>query len=193
MRLLRKLRMNDLMRAVRVLGLLVGTSCSASAATCENIEKAREAAYFPYVRLVSDEISEARKNDGTAPINTIINRLANKYEQFTRAGDLVSLRKLVAIGLFTAMAARKEPLDVTFKLVCELARKPQPPENVIDPLLCATIAVYGARRDDAANRALALGMIDRARKNLATDRDPAGAKYLFETISPIVAVCAASQ
>ena len=82
---------------------------------------------------------------------------------------------------------------MTFKLVCELARKPQPPENVIDPLLCATIAVYGARRDDAANRALALGMIERARKNLATDRDPAGAKYLFETISPIVAVCAASQ
>jgi hypothetical protein len=116
--------------------------------------------------------------------------MAYRYEQFTRAGDLNSLRKLVALGLFTATAAKREPLDVTFKLVCELAKNPPSPENVIDPLICATIALDGARRDDAANRAMALAMIDRARKNLATDHDPAGARYLFETISPIVAACA---
>jgi hypothetical protein len=139
---------------------------------------------------VLDDLSTARKSDSTAPINTVINRMAYRYEQFTRAGDLNSLRKLVALGLFTATAAKREPLDVTFKLVCELAKNPPSPENVIDPLICATIALDGARRDDAANRAMALAMIDRARKNLATDHDPAGARYLFETISPIVAACA---
>lgn len=177
------------MRTVRVFGLLIATSCSTAAATCEHFEKARDAAYDPYIHLVLDDLSTAQKNDSTAPINTVIDRMAHKYEQFTHAGDLTSLRKLVALGLFTAMAAKREPLDVTFKLVCGLAKNPLAPENVIDPLVCATIALDGARRHDAANRAVALAMIDRARKNLATDHDPAGARYLFETISPIVVAC----
>lgn len=174
-------------------GLLVATSCSTAAATCEHFEKARDAAYHPYVRLVLEDLSTAQKSDASVPISTVIDRMARKYEQSMRAGDLTSLRKLVALGLFTAMAAKREPLDVTFKLVCELAKHPQPPENVIAPLVCATIAVGGPRREDAANQAMALAMTESAKTNLSTDHDPAGAKFLFETISPIVTACATSQ
>jgi hypothetical protein len=119
--------------------------------------------------------------------------MARKYEQLTRAGDLTSLRKLVALGLFTATAAKREPLDATFKLVCGLAKHPEAPKNVLDPLVCATIAVDGARREDAGNRAMALAMTESAKKNLSADHDPAGAKFLVETISPIVTTCATSR
>jgi hypothetical protein len=172
-------------------GIFLLASSSAGAA-CDNFETARNAAYMPYMRLVSEEIAAAQMSDSGTSTNTTINRLAAKYEQYTRVGDLVALRKLIALDLFTAFAAKREPLDVTFKLTCELARKPRPPENVIDPLVCATIALDGSRRGDAANRSIATDMIDRAKKNLATDRDPAGARGLFDTIAPVVLACAAA-
>lgn len=172
-------------------GIFLLASSSADAA-CNNFETARNAAYVPYIRLVSDEITAAQKSDGGTPINAAINRLAAKYDQYMRVGDLSALRKLIALGLFTAFAAKREPPEASFKLVCELAKKPLPPENVIDPLVCATIALDGSRRDDAANRSMARDMIDRAKKNLATDRDPAAARGLFDTIAPVVLACAAA-
>lgn len=174
-------------------GLLVATSCSAAAATCEPFEKARDAAYHTYTGLVLDELSAARKSDPSVSVNTVIDGMVRKYEQATRAGDLVALRKLIAIGLLTATAAKREPLDVTFKLVCQLAKHPEAPKNVLDPLACATIAVDGARRENVENRATALAMIESANKNLPADQNPAGAKFLIETISPIVTACATSR
>jgi hypothetical protein len=44
--------------------------------------------------------------------------------------------------------------DVSFKLVCESAKKHLPPVNVHDPLICAVIAVDRLWLNDPANRSL---------------------------------------
>lgn len=174
------------------LAFFTGFSCSVQAA-CDNFEAARKAAYFNYAKLVVDGIKEAQKSEGGTPINTVINQLAHKYEQFARAGDEQALRKLIGLGLFTAIAANREPLDVTLNLACGMAKRQPPPENVLEPLACATIVVDGSHRENPANRSTARAMVDLAKKNLTTDHSPAGARSLFDTIAPIITACASES
>ena len=59
-----------------------------------------------------------------------------------------------------------------------------------DPLACALTALYGSRRDDAANLTLAKEMLELAKTNLAIDPEPADARYRMETVAPIIEGCA---
>lgn len=180
-----------LVQTIQAAGLLLLASQAEGLGACDNFDAARKAAYFPYITGVSDEITAAQKNSSGASINTVIGDLSNTYLQHARAGDGNAVRKLIGLGLFTAYAAKQEPLDVTFKLVCESAKQRMPPINVADPLACATIALDGTRRANAENRTLAKDMITLARSNLTTDRDTAGAKKLFDTVANTALACAA--
>jgi hypothetical protein len=107
-----------------------------------------------------------------------------------KVGDARAVRLLIGLGLYTAIATNKEPLDVTFKLACEAAKRGLAPRNVADPLTCAVIALYGSRWDNAVNRALAKEMFELAKTNLASDPDPVDAGNRLEIAAPIIEKCA---
>jgi hypothetical protein len=162
-----------------------------AAEPCSDIERARQATYLQYAKLVVDDVNTARKNTSNVPFNTAIQQLGASYVRTARFGDTVALRKLIGLGLFTALAANAQPLDTTFKLVCELAQRAPQPLLTLDPLTCAVIAVDGARRDDQENRALARYMVDLARVRMASDPNGPAAHTLFDGILPIITRCGA--
>jgi hypothetical protein len=159
------------------------------AAPCVNLEAARKASYTPYIELVVDDIKAIDRGRGDAAFTASMNELSSTYARGATAGSAGDVRKLIGIGLFTAMASNAEPLDVTFKLVCESAKKLLPPRNVLDPLACAVIAVDRSRRQAPANRQLANDMIELARSTLASDPDPVSARNAFAAISQPVLQC----
>jgi hypothetical protein len=108
-----------------------------TAAGCLNFDAARNASYVQYIRLVVDEVKSSIAGKGDAALNASIQELSGKYAGLANAGDVVAVSKLIGLGLFTTFAANREPLDVTFKLACESAKKHLPPANVLDPLTCA--------------------------------------------------------
>jgi hypothetical protein len=59
---------------------------------------------------------------GDAAFNAAIGEPGNTYARGATAGDGAAVRKLIGIGLFTAMAADTEPLDAPFRLACESAK-----------------------------------------------------------------------
>jgi hypothetical protein len=160
----------------------------AAAAGCLIFDAARNAAYVQYIRLVVDEVKSSI-GKGDAAVNASVQELSSKYAGLANVGDVVAVRKLIGLGLFTTFAANREPLDVTFKLACESARKHLPPVNVLDPLTCAVIAVDRSRLNEPANQKLAKEMIEMARSNLESDKNGAGARNLFETTSQAVLSC----
>jgi hypothetical protein len=180
--------MRNISKIASVVSLLFIIPRSGIAAGCLNFDAARNASYVQYIRLVADEVKSATGN-GNVAFNASIQELSNKYSRLASAGDVVAVRKLIGLGLFTTFAANREPLDVTFKLACEAARRHLPPVNVLDPLTCAVIAVDRSRLNDPANQQLARDMIELARGNLESDKNGIGARNLLESTSQAVLSC----
>jgi hypothetical protein len=164
-------------------------SSPSNARSCVNFDAARKASYVPYIQLVLGDIESIKRGRGDADFNAAIGELGNTYARGANFGDNVAIRKLIGIGLFTAMVANTEPLDVTFRLACESAKQQLPPRNVLDPLICAVIAVDRSRGDKPANRPLATDMIELAKSNLASDPNATAARTLFATVSGPVMSC----
>ena len=171
---------------------LAATSAPVRAAEpCPDIERARQATYVQYAKLIADDLNGIHKSAPNLPINTALQQATATYARAASAGDMLALRKLIGVGLFTAYAAHTAPPEATFKLVCELARRSSQPALSLDPLTCAVIAVDGARRDDQRNRALAGQMVDLARARMASDPNGSAARALFEDALPIITACGA--
>jgi len=162
-----------------------------AAESCAGIDRARQTAYLQYARLVADDVAALSKSNPDVPFNTKMENLGRTYARGTAFGDVVALRKLIGLGLFTAYATKAPPPDTTFKLICELARRDLRPGLTIDPLICGVIAVDGARRDNHDNRTLARQMINRARTRIATDPNGPAAQKMFDDLAPIVTACSA--
>ena len=158
-------------------------------AACDNFDQARGVAYLPFMLIARDEIKAVQKRNDNDSFQAAIEELTKNNVPLLKVGDPRAVRLLIGLGLFTAQGANKEPLDVTFKLACEAAKRGLTPRNVADPLACAAIALHGSRRDNAANRTLAREMIDLAKANLAIDPDPADAKHRFEIVAPMIGSC----
>ena len=158
-------------------------------AGCDISDKVRYAAYRPFLQIAIDETTAVYKKNDNYSFNAASDELVKKNAPLLKVGDARAVRLLIGLGLFTAGATNKEPLDVTFKLTCEAAKRSLSPRNVGDPLACAVIALYGSRRDNAANRALAKEMLGLAKNNLAIDPDPADAGYRLEIVAPIIKGC----
>ena len=169
--------------------LLIASHFPCSAA-CEISDKARYAAYRPFLQITTDEVTAVYKKNDNYSFNAASEELTKKNVPLLKVGDARAVRLLIGLGLYTAIATNKEPLDVTFKLACEAAKRGLAPRNVADPLTCAVIAVYGSRRDNAVNRALAKEMLELAKTNRASDPDPADAGYRLEIVAPIIENCA---
>jgi hypothetical protein len=171
---------------LRALGLLIVFWQPAGAQTCKDFAAGRKSTYALYSTLVLDDVRAIQKGQD---INAAIGALATKYVVMVKStGDPAAFRKLIALGLLTALSSDKEPQEATFKLVCSAAKLPPP--NVLDPLTCAVVALDGSRRNTIANRTLAKAMVEVAKKNLARDSKPAAAQKLFDEISPFVLSCA---
>jgi hypothetical protein len=162
-----------------------------AADSCDGMMHARETTYLWYARFVLDDVKAIPKNDPNAPFGAAMEALGRTYARTARFGDIIALRKLIGLGLFTASAAHAPPPEGTFKLICELARRAPQPGLTLDPLTCAVVAVDGARRNDGRNRALARQMIDLARTRLAGDQNGPAAQKLFDDLVPIVTACSA--
>ena len=156
---------------------------------CKEFSAARNHAYIPYIRGVTEDVKMIASSNPGANFDPAMKELASGYERKAATGDVSALRKLIGIGLFSAFAAKREPLEVTFKLTCEAAKKGLPPQNVLDPLACAVIALDGSRQQSSANISLARSMIDIAKVNLSVDSDRAGAQKLFDTLVPLIQRC----
>jgi len=170
------------------IGLIAG---SPAYARCANIAATRNQAYTPYIQLVLDDLKAIDRSKGDAAFNASVNALAEKYTRAGDKGDANAVRRVIGIGLFTAMATNAEPQEATFKLVCQAAKRQLPPRNVVDPLTCAVIAVDGSRLTVAANRQLAKEMLDAAKANLDVDLDKAGAPGVLAALSQQVTGCLA--
>jgi hypothetical protein len=178
-------------RLVWLASVCLIASSGVHAASCPNFDALRRVSYTPYVQLVVNDLRAIDRSKGDTAFNASVNALSEKYSRAASAGEANAVRRMIGIGLFTAMASNAEPLDPTFKLVCDAAKQQLPPRNVIDPLACAVMAVDGSRASKPANRQLAKEMIDLARGNLAVDLDKAAAQSLFTTVSQQVAGCLA--
>jgi hypothetical protein len=159
------------------------------AQSCDDFNKTRDAVYAISSRIVFEDVKAIEKGKGDAAYSAALDSLAQGYARKLAAGDTIALRKLIGIGLFTAFAGNREPLDVTFRLACELAKRPLPSPNVLDPLTCAVIALHGSRRAGSANRSLAKDMVELAKTNLPSDPNGAAAKKLFDDVSPVILSC----
>jgi hypothetical protein len=177
-------------RSVAVVSALLIASHFPCAAACDISDEARYAAYRPFLHAATDEVTAVMKKNDNYSFDAAVEELTKKNVPLLKVGDARAVRLLIGLGLFTAHATHKEPLDVTFKLTCEAARRALPPRNVADPLACAVIALHGSRRDDAANRALAKEMLELAKTNLAIDPEPADARQRLEIVAPIIEGCA---
>jgi hypothetical protein len=171
--------------------LAMATAPGRSAEPCADIERARQSTYVPFAKLIVDDVNAIRKSTPSASFNAALQTLSGTYARAARFGDMLALRKLIGLGLFTAYAAHTAPPETTFKLVCELARRSPQPALTLDPLTCAVVAIDGARRDDQRNRELANQMLDLAKGRMASDPNGPAAHALFDGILPIVAACSA--
>jgi hypothetical protein len=158
-----------------------------AAESCTGIDHARQTVYIQYAKLVADDVKALSKSNPDVPFNTKMEDLGRSYARAGRFGDVVALRKLIGLGLFTAYATKRPPLDITFKLVCELARRDL--QLTLDPLTCAVIAVDGPRRKDRNNRMLARQMIDRARARIANDPNGPAGRKMVDDLAPVVTAC----
>lgn len=179
-----------ILRVVQSAGFFLLATHQAGAGACDSFTSARNAAYSPYIRGVLDEVKSIQNTNGGATFDAALGDLGNRYARLATGGDSGAVRKLIGLGLFTAFAAKTEPLETTFKLTCESAKKLLPPKNVADPLACAVIALDGTRRANPANRTLAKDMVDVAKSNLMADPNLAGAQQLFDAVAPTVLSCA---
>ena len=177
-------------RSVALIIALLIASHFPCAAACDISDNARYAAYRPFLQVTTDEITAVYKKNDNYSFNAASEELTKKNVPLLKVGDAWAVRLLIGLGLFTAVATNKEPLDVTFKLACEAAKRGLAPRNVADPLTCAVIALYGSRRDNAVNRALAIDMLELAKTNLASDVDPADARHRLEIVAPVIKDCA---
>lgn len=177
-------------RSVALINALLIASHFPCAAACDISDKARCAAYRPLLQIATDRTAAVQKENGNNSFNAATEELTKKNVQLLKVGDARAVRLLIGLGLFSAIATGKEHLDVTFKLACEAAKRGLAPRNVADPLTRAVIALFGSRRDDAANQALAKEMLEPAKTNLANDPDPADAGYRLKIVAPIIENCA---
>jgi hypothetical protein len=177
-------------RGIALVNALLTASHFSCAAACDISDKALYAAYRPFLQIAIDETASVYKKNDNYSFNAASDELVKKNAPLLKVGDARAVRLLIGLGLFTAHATNKEPLDVTFKLACEAAKRGLAPRNVGDPLTCAVIALYGSRWDTAANRALAKEMLEPAKTNLASDPDPTDARYRLEIVAPIIENCA---
>jgi hypothetical protein len=169
--------------------LLISTVVSSAlAAPCTNLDDARQTAYLPYIQLVLGDIRAIDRSKGDAAFNAGMNALSTRYSQGKTAEDV---RKLIGIGLFNAMAAKAEPAEATFTLVCQAAKNKLPPVNVLDPLACAIVALDRSRNEVPVNRRLANEMIELAKQNLNTDPDPPSARASFAAVTGAALSCLA--
>lgn len=175
-------------RVAVLLLISLSASRSALAAPCASFDDTRNAAYMPYIQLVLGDIRAIDRSKGDAAFNAGMNALSTKYARGTDAEDV---RKLIGIGLFNAMAAKAEPAEATFTLACQSARTKLPPVNVLDPLVCAVIALDRSRKEVAANRRVANEMMELARQNLGVDPDPASARQAVAAVAGSVLGCLA--
>jgi hypothetical protein len=175
-------------RAPLIIAMLIASHFPCEAA-CDISDEVRYAAYRPFLELATDEVTAVFKKNDNYSFNTAVDELTKKNVPLLKVGDARAVRLLIGLGLFTAQATNTEPLDVTFKLACEAAKRGLAPRNVGDPLACALTALYGSRRDDTANRTLAREMVELAKANLAIDPDSADAKHRFEIVAPIIGGC----
>jgi hypothetical protein len=175
---------------VQMIAIVLIASHFPCAAACDISDKVSYAAYRPFLQIAVDDLDAVYKKNDNYSFNLAVDELTKKSVPLLKVGDAHAVRLLIGLGLFTAGAAHKEPLDVTFKLACEAAKRGLAPRNVADPLTCAVIALYGSRWDSAANRALAKEMLELTKTNLASDPDPKDAKYRLEIVAPIIENCA---
>jgi hypothetical protein len=150
----------------------------------------RYAAYRPFLQLATHELDATYTKNNNYSYNAAVEELTKKAVPLLKVGDAHAVRLLVGLGLFSAVATNKEPLDVTFKLACEAAKRGLAPRNVGDPLTCAVIALYGSRGENATNRTLAKEMLELAITNVASDPEPTDAKHALEVVAPIIRNCA---
>jgi hypothetical protein len=167
--------------------LVTAVSQGMAVESCESVGRAQEATYVPWSKLVIDDAKAISNSKQEVPFAVAIDKLAQEYYRQASVGDGAALNKLIGIGLFTAFAKHAPPLDVTFKLVCESARKS--PLTILPALTCAVIAIDGPRRDNPQNRMLARQMIDLAKANLERDTNGPAARKLFDDVAPVVINC----
>jgi hypothetical protein len=177
-------------RSIALINALLIASHFSCAAACDISDNVRYAAYRPFLQIAIDETAEVYKKNDNYSFNAASDELIKKNAPLLKVGDARAVRLLIGLGLFTAGATNKEPLDVTFKLACEAAKRGLSPRNVGDPLTCAVTALYGSRWASAENRTLARQMLELAKTNLASDPDQTDARYRLEIVASIIENCA---
>src|SRR5206468_2345973 len=111
-----------------------------------------------------------QKESADTPPTAVLEKMEASYKRQVSFGDMVALRKLVGLGLYGALAAGAAPRDATFRTVCELAKNGDVrPALMLDPLICAVVAVDGTRESEPRNRALAKEMITLAETRIEGD------------------------
>jgi hypothetical protein len=165
---------------------LAGLAPASAAPFCDGFEPVRDRLYATYIGLVMEDLRGIDGADGDRALNERVAELSQAYVRKAAFGDMIYLRKLIGIGLFTAASTQHEPLERTFKLVCDVAQRAP---NVLDPLTCAAIALDRARRSEADNRALARRMVEYARGKVDEDRSIGDPRKVLDDVAT-VAGCA---
>src|ERR1700676_634768 len=96
-------------RVAPFVGVVLIVTSPLHAAPCVNLEAARQASYTPYIQLVVDDIKSIDRSKGDAAFNASMTELSNTYTRGATAGSAGDVRRLIGIGLFTAMASNAEP------------------------------------------------------------------------------------
>ena len=152
---------------------------------CANFAQAKDHLYSVYIGMVAEDVRAIPHADDDKTLRTGLEELAKSYAAKTQFGDIVYLKKLIGIGLFTAYGSNQEPPDGTTRLTCNLARtSPQ----VLEALTCAAIALDGARRSNPNSNELVRRMVTLAREKIESDRDP-NAQKLVDEVAPVLLGC----
>jgi hypothetical protein len=165
---------------------LLAAAHGAAAQICAGFPQVKDRLYSVYTAMVADDVRAILRTEGDEEFHVRVEKLARSYADKARFGDSRYLQRLIGIGLFTAHGSSQEPLEITFRVTCELAHKGP---MVLEPLTCAAIALDGARRTQPNNRELARQMVALARDKIATDRNGANAQTLVDEVAPILLSC----
>lgn len=158
------------------------------AAACSQLKTAQNAAYAAYIRLVVDELPDARNGASPDEMTEKLKALYEKQVATAQDGDVAALRKTAALEIF-AMQLKQSPLpEFTRRKLCLFASEPQPGFGVLDNVACAVASIDSAERE--LHKSKAQAALEKARSLVPADANAASTdKLLYDDVARGLAGC----
>lgn len=162
----------------------------ASPAKCGRFETGRNALYAAVIKTVLAELPDKSTAGDMAAFQGELEQTYQKYEVLAKAGDVLALRKMLAIEMFVAQIRRKDASDMTVRKACALGKMPVKQQAMTDSLSCAVLSLEGERREDGANRERAKTMLATAKTAIPETANAATpGKILYDDVVRGLAGC----